>query len=400
MPKYSYRARNTNGKLVEGILRANSEERAMALLTSNNLTPVALTPLDDVHFWQRDIGGIVTKKDLILFCRQTASMIHAGVPIIETLKAIEQQVTKRGFSKTIREIAFMVESGDSLSGAMNKYPHVFSPFILGIVRTGEASGRLSDSLASVADYLEQDYVFIRKVQAAFTYPIFVLILVVLLAFIMFTYVLPQLVQLFEESGVTLPLPTRIVIAATQFLSHYWIAVIVFAVIIVLLARSYLKTPEGRYTASSYLLRIPVISSFFMKFYLARLTSVLHTLFSSDVPTLDALALAKDAVGNKVYQRILDRTIQMIKDGASISSVWKQEPFIPPMLTSMVRVGERSGEVERAFSEANRFFKRDVSAMLDNIAVLIEPILLLILGVGVGIVVAAVLLPIYNLVLVL
>lgn len=401
MPQFSYKAHQTDGKLIQGTLRAGSEERAMALLRAHGLSPVAIVAAASVPFWQRDVlGGSVSVKDLILFTRQTASMITAGVPILQALEALRQQVRKRAWKKILSDMTYDIEAGDSLSNSMSKYPHVFNPFILGVVRTGEASGRLSESLLTLSDYLEQDYVFVRKVKSALLYPTFVLVLVVFMTILMLTFVLPQLVTLFDQAGVQLPWPTRFLIWITEFFQSYWLALLVVLVAAVMLGVSYFRTPEGRYTLSTYALRIPLLSSFFQKLYLSRLTSILHTLFSSDVPVLESLALAKEAVGNKVYQRILEETGQAIKDGASISGVWRHEVFIPPMLTAMIGVGERSGEVGKAFSESSRFFKRDVEDMLGAITVLLEPILILLLAIGVGVVVAAIILPIYNLVLVI
>ncbi len=400
MAKFVYRARTADGKLVKGTLRAASQERAIVLLRSHNLNPIEVVAGEEPSFLNRTIGNSVGTKDLILFFRQSASMISAGVPILQALQALVKQVTKTKFKRIIEDMVYDVEAGESLSIAMSKHEGTFSPFVLGVVRTGEASGRLSTSLATVGDHLEQDYNFTRRVRAAMIYPIFLLIVVVVLALLMFTFVLPQLVALFADAGVQLPLPTRILIAVTNFFSHYWILITALVLVLGFLLRSYLKTPEGRYNVSTLVLRLPIIRRLFQKIYLARLTSVLHTLFTSDVPALESFELAKEAVGNRVFQRIMDDTIKAIKDGASISLVWQHESNIPPMLTTMVAVGEKSGEVGSAFNQASVFFRRDVDSILDSITVLLEPVMILIMGVGVGVVVGAILLPIYNLVLVL
>lgn len=401
MPRYEYRARDKAGKLVAGRLRAGTEDRARNLLQSHGLTVVSLRAAEDVPVWQRNvIGSGVGLRDLILFFRQLASMINAGVPILEGVKAVGRQASKRSLKSVLSEISYDIEAGESFSGAMSKHEHAFNPFVLGIVRTGEVSGRLSESLESLSEYLERDYAFLRKVRAAFAYPAFVLIVVIVLTIILFIFVLPQLVTLFEGANVILPLPTRILIAVTTFVQHFWLLLVILGIAAVFLLRSYAKTPEGRYALSTLMLRIPLVSTLLSKLYLARLTSVLHTLFSSDVPALESLVLAKAAVGNRVYQRVLDETVAAVKDGASVSSVWRHEAFIPPMLTSMVEVGEHSGTVDKSFQEASRFFQRDVETALETVTTLLEPILVIILGIGVAIVVAAVILPIYNLVLVL
>lgn len=401
MAQFSYRARNKEGKLVKGTLRAPNEDRASTLLRQNQLTPVEISPGSRTSIFDREIfGSSVSKKDLIVLNRQTSSMINAGVPILEALKAIKRQAEKKKTKTVLQEMIYDVEGGESLSNSMAKHPKVFSPFFLGVIRTGEASGRLSQSLESLADHIEQDYIFTRKVRSALVYPVFVLGVVIILSIVMFVFVLPQLTTLFQDAGVALPLPTRILIGTITFFQNYWIIVVLAFIAIGLVARSYLRTAEGRYTLSTVVLQIPVLKELFQKVYLARITSILQTLFESDVPILESLQLAKQAVGNRVYQRILNDTANAVKDGATISSVWEHEPFIAPLLTTMVGVGERSGEISESFEQANQFFKRDVDSMLDSITILLEPILIIVLAIGVAIVVAAVLLPIYNLVLVL
>ncbi len=401
MATFAYRARQTNGALTRGTLRAANEERASSLLRAHGLAPVSLERIEEQSILHRSLSfGSVGTKELIVFFREAASMILAGVPVLETLKALQLQSKKERFTKIIREIIYDIEAGESLSIALSKHANTFNQFILGIIRTGEASGKLGESLNAIAMQLEEEYGFQRKVRAALIYPAFVLVLVVVLVLIMFTFVLPQLVGLFQDAGVQLPLPTRILIAITNFLTTYWAILIMCVITIGLLFRSWIKTAEGRYTFSSMALSIPVLREIIQKVYLARMTSALATLFASDVPVIEALSLAREAIGNRVYQRILDDTVQAIKDGASISYVWAQEPHIPAMLTTMVNVGEKSGEVAKAFQQANKFFARDVADILETITILLEPILIIILGIGVGIIVGSVLLPIYNLVLVI
>lgn len=402
MAQFTYRARTADGQLTRGTLRAGSAERAAALLRSHGLLPVDIQPLaGEGGLLSRNLwGGPLNRKDLILFSRELSSMIQAGVPVLQSLRAMQQQIEKKSFRNVVRDVGYGVESGESLSAALSRHPKVFNPFFLGVVRTGEASGRLSQSLEVLADQIEQEYAFLQKIRASLIYPIFVLIVVILLSLIMLIFVLPQLTTLFSEANVALPLPTRVLVALAAFLRRFWLFVVLGLVALLTVARSYFKTPDGQYALSSLLLRLPFIRKLLQKVYLARLTSVLQTLFESGVPVLQSLTLARGAIGNRVYRRILNDTAKAVRDGASLSSVWQHEPFIPPLLSTMVGVGEKSGNVSRAFAEARRFFQRDVDTILSTITVLIEPLLIVFLGIGVGFIVAAVLLPIYNLVLVL
>lgn len=400
MAHFTYQARTPDGQLTRGTLRAGSLDRATVLLRTHGLLPVEVIPLERSLFSKNIFGGPLNRKDLILFSRELSSLIQAGVPVLEALKAMLQQIEKKSFREILESLAYGVESGEALSGALGKHPTAFSPFYVGVVRAGEASGRVSHALEVLAAQTDQDYAFVQKVRAALLYPLFVVVVVVLLSLIMLIFVLPQLTSLFTEANVVLPWPTRLLIAITSFFQRFWLIVLVAAAALILVARSYFKTPEGQYTVSAYLLRLPLIRTVVQKFYLARLTSVLQTLFESDVPVIQSLTLAQDAIGNRVYQQILHNTVKAVQSGSSLSAVWQHEPFIPPLLSTMVSVGERSGNIAQAFAEASRFFRRDVDAVLSSVTVLIEPILIVILGIGVGIIIAAVLLPIYNLVLVL
>lgn len=344
------------------------------------------------------LRGRVRTKDLVLFARQVATMIDAGVPIIQNLQAILKQINKPLFRQVLQDTISDIRGGESLSQALVKHPKIFPPFFLGLVRTGEASGRLGEALSSLSEYLEREHVFQRKIIGALVYPAMILGVMVVVTIILFAFVLPQLSQLFAESNVVLPLPTRIVLGAVNFTNNYWYYVLAFAIVIFLIARSYFRTSEGRFMASTIVLKLPFIQGLFQKVYLSRLTAMLHILLKSDVPLLESLNLAEGAVSNKVYRKILRDTAEAVKDGSLISAIWELEPFIPPLLSTIVNVGERSGKISQAFGEANHFFQREVEELLNTINTLFEPLMVILLGIGVAIVVSAVFLPIYNLVL--
>lgn len=401
MATFTYKARQANGTMTRGTLRAANEERATSLLRSHDLTPISIEEVKESSVLHKQIGTFGVKmRDLIIFFREGASMINAGVPILETLQALEKQSQRQNLANVVRDIIYDIEAGESLSIAMSKHPAVFSQFTLGIIRTGEASGKLGNSLNAIANQLEEEYGFTRNVRAALIYPVFVLVLVIVLVVVMFAFVLPQLVTLFNDAHVELPFVTRVLISITHFLTTSWPILLTVGVALGFLFRSWIKTTEGRYTFSTWMLNIPVLQEIIKKVYLARMTSVLSTLFEGDVPIIEALTLARESIGNKVYQRILDDTIQAVKGGSAISYVWEHEPYIPAMLTTIVAVGERSGRVADSFQQANKFFSRDVKEVLESITLLLEPILIVVLGIGVGLVVGSVLLPIYNLVLVI
>lgn len=401
MAEFRYNGRNSKGKAVKGTVTAPNEAKARALLAAHRVIVDNLTEQNKESLLHRNIlGGRLNNKDLIIFSRQLATMIRAGVPIIEAIVALRRQVDKPSFQAMLENISYDIEGGSSLSGALARHSGTFSLFYIGVVQTGEASGRLAESFNMLANYTERNYVFNRKIHSALAYPLFVLVAVIIVSIIVFYFVLPQLTVLFNDAQVQLPLPTRVLIAVTEFTQSYWYILLAAAAAFGLILRSWAKTPEGQYNTSAWLLRIPVVKEFVQKVYLSRLTSIMHTLFSSDVPVIESLKIARESIGNRVYQRILSETADAVKNGSSMSAVWAHERHIPSMLTTMVAMGERSGEIEKAFAEAQRFFNRDVDDMLERVTVFLEPLLVIVLGIGVAFVVAAVLLPIYNLVLVL
>jgi type II secretory pathway component PulF len=401
MPVYRYVARTNKGANQKGTVDAASEAKARALLGSRQLTVLSIAPEKPAAMLHRPVfGGKINGRDLILLSRQLATMVRAGVPIIEAIRTLRRQIQKPAFQALLDNVAYEIEGGASLSRALAHHPETFSLFYIGVIQTGEASGRLSESLKTLANAAERAYIFNRKIKAALMYPAFVLAAVLVVIIITFYFILPQLLELFAQTKVPLPLPTRILISFTEFSQSYWYVLLIMIAALGLIIRSYLKTPEGQYNMSAWLLQVPVINEFMRKVYLSRLTSILYTLFSSDVPVIESLKIARESIGNKVYQRILGETAEAVKGGSSMSAIWAQERHIPPMLTTMVAIGERSGEIEKAFEEAQRFFNRDVDDILESITVFLEPLLVIILGIGVGFIVAAVILPIYNLVLVL
>lgn len=401
MAEFRYTGRNSKGKAVKGKVTAPTEAKARALLAAHRVVVDNLTEQNRESLLHRNIlGGRLNNKDLIIFSRQLATMIRAGVPIIEAIVALRRQVDKPKFQALLENIAYDIEGGSSLSRALARHSGAFSLFYIGVVQTGEASGRLAESFNMLANYTERNYVFNRKIRSALTYPLFVLVAVIIVIIIVFYLVLPQLTALFDDAQVQLPLPTRVLIAVTEFTQNYWYILLAAAAAFGLILRSWAKTPEGQYNLSAWLLRLPIVKEFVQKVYLSRLTSIMHTLFSSDVPVIESLKIARESIGNRVYQRILSETADAVKNGSSMSAVWAHERHVPSMLTTMVAMGERSGEIEKAFAEAQRFFNRDVDDMLERVTVFLEPVLVIVLGIGVAFVVAAVLLPIYNLVLVL
>lgn len=398
MPDYFYRARTRLGDVTKGTIKAVSSERANEMLMEHGLVPLELKDTKELGFLRREIRFRGVKiRDRAVFARQLATMIEAGIPILQAIRVLTQQTENARLADILREVSYEVEGGNSLSNGLEKYPHVFSEFFISMVRSGEASGRVSAALNTLADHEERDAELVRKVRTALIYPIFIIVVMVVLMIIMAAFVLPQLITLFTEANVQLPWTTRVLIAVTTFTQKYWWFILLFAAFTAYLLFAYLKTPEGRYNGSAILLRLPALGRLLRKLYLARFAGALETLIEAEVPVVRALLIARDVLTNRVYQTIVDRTVEDVKGGSPISTALERYPEIPVMVSEMISVGERSGQLAQSFGAIHRFFRRDVDDALANLTALIEPVVIVLIGIGVAILLSAVLMPIYQLV---
>lgn len=398
MPEYSYRARTRLGRVTKGTVKAVSPERASEMLATHGLIPLELQDVRELRFWKRElkIGG-VRIRDRAIFARELAVMIEAGIPILQALRILAQQTESARLADILRNASYEVEGGSSLSNALEKYPKAFSEFFINMVRAGEASGQVSHSLHALAEHEERDAELLRKVRSALLYPSFVLTTMVIIMIVMATFVMPQLAELFKESNVPLPLLTRILLAVTSFVQAYWWFVLAFLGVAGYFIASYLKTPEGQYNVSTLVLRMPLFGGLARKLYLARFSGALQTLLDAEVPVVRALLIGRDVLTNRVYQQIIERTAEEVKNGGTISQALERYPDVPMMVSAIVSVGERSGQLGAAFGNVHRFYRRDVDDALSNLTALVEPVVIVLIGIGVAFLLAAVLMPIYGLV---
>lgn len=398
MAEYHYRARNRQGKVTKGTIKAISEEQANIMLAEHRLIPLEIQDVKSLSVFKREFDiRWVKVRDRAIMARQLATMIDAGIPILQALRILVVQTENARLADIIREVSYDVEGGELLSNALEKFPKVFSEFFVSMIRSGEASGRVSDTLEQLAEHEERDYDLIRKVRGAMIYPIFVVLSMTVLGIVMMVFVLPQLVSLFRESEVPLPWTTRLLIGISSFAGSYWWFIILFVALAVYLFLSYLRTSEGRYNVSGVVLRLPILGIILRKLYLARFSGALKTLVESEIPVIRALLVSRDILGNRVYQAIIDQTAEEVKNGSTISAALEKYPEIPLMVSQMISVGERSGQLANSLAVVHRFYRREVDESLQNISQLIEPLVILLLGLGVAVLLSAVLMPIYNLV---
>jgi type IV pilus assembly protein PilC len=337
----------------------------------------------------------IKNKDLVIFSRQFSVMISANVPIVESLLILIEQTDNFSLKSLISNVAFEVNGGAFLSDALARYPKVFSDFFVNIIKSGETSGKLDDVLNYLADETEKSYTMSSKIKGAMIYPVFIVTALVGVGVVLLVYVIPSLTSVLEESGAELPLSTRIVIGASNFLKDYLLFIGIFLVAGIIVLRLYLKTYSGRRQVDLLKLRLPVFGELFKYIYLIRFSRSLSTLLKGGVTITRSLEIVAEVIGNVIYKELILDTLESINDGNPLSTVFEASPYIPKMVPQMMTIGEKTGKVDSILDRITSFYERESTAMLDNLSKLMEPFIMVVMGVGVGIMIAAVLMPMYN-----
>lgn len=395
--KFVYQARNKQGDFKKGAVTAATQAKAEQLLTDNGLIIISLKEEKESIFTRFDaFGKRVNYKDLVLFSRQFSTLVAARVPIVQSLRILESQVSSKGLVMITRSLVQSIEGGESLSLALAKHPKVFGNIYVSLIRSGEASGRVAESLSYLADQLEKDYDLRSRVKSAMTYPAFVLTALVVVGVLMFKFVLPNLVSVLKEQNAELPFVSKILIGFTDFFEVYWWVVLLAMAMIAAGVRFYVQTENGRYVWDRVKMHLPVIGQILEKIYLARFSRNLSTLVSGGIPIIQSLKIISDIINNVIYRDILLEAAQQVTNGKSISDSLAHHKEFPPLVTQMVKVGEQTAQLDSILLKLAVFYEKEVDAKVGMLSSLLEPIIMLILGLGVGVLVAGVLLPIYNL----
>lgn len=396
MPIFKYLAEDANGKIKKGRVVGLTESEAFVRLRKQDLNPSEVINVTDSFETRLSLFiSPIKTKDLVIFARQFSVMISASVTVSESLLILVDQTENLSLKNMISEIAFEVESGSFLSDAFAKRPKIFSDFFVNIVRSGESSGKLDEVLNYLADEMEKSYDMSSKIKGAMIYPVFILTALVGVAFVLMIYVIPNLTSMLTESGTELPLATKVVIGASNFLKDYIVLIILFAVGIAFLIRLYLKTYGGKRNVDILKLKMPIFGRLFQYIYLMRFTRSLATLLKGGVTITRSLEIAAEVVGNIIYRELILETLEAINDGDSLAAIMKNSNYIPKMVPQMIAVGEKTGKIDTVLDRVTEFYTRESSNMLDNLSKLMEPLIMVIMGIGVGIMVAAVILPMYN-----
>jgi type IV pilus assembly protein PilC len=397
--EFSYQAKTREGYVVQGIVDAPNESSAVDILHGKGYVILSLEQAKAV--FEHDIGQLFSrpnKKDIVIFTRQLSTLIDADMPLSEGLRTLARQVDKPAFQKIISEIAEAVEGGSLLSAALAQFPNLFSDFYVKLVQSGEVSGRLHDSLLYLADYVERSQAINAKIKGALTYPVFIIFSLVLVTIIMTTYVLPELLKIFKESNITdLPFTTKFLIWFTDFVNANLILLGMISAGLTFIVTYFVKTPDGEIWVDDIKIKFPGLGIVIRNLYLARIAESLATLIKSGIPILDSLRITSELVANNTYKKILLEAEESVKSGGNISSVLSRHSEFPPLFSSMMAIGERTGKMDFIMEHISRFYKSEAENSIQSISQIIEPALILVLGVAVAGLVSSILLPIYNVV---
>lgn len=399
---FNYQVKTKEGTTQEGTIEAPDENAAVVTLHDRGYVVLALAPAQKGIFSGGDLLQLLNRpktRDVVVFTRQLSTLIEADVPLAEGMRTLSHQTDNPAFARVIADVSDKLEGGMALSAAFATHPKLFSQFYVKLVRSGEISGRLQQSLNYLAEYLERNQAITSKVRNALAYPIFVIFAMVAVALIMVVYVLPQLLIIFKESGVPdLPLTTKALIALTDFVNRYIVLILAFIIIVVVGSLQYVRTPDGRAWWDRFKVKVPLFGVILKSLYLARIAENMATLIKSDIAILDALRVTSDIVDNVVYRDILLQAEQEVRGGGSISDVFRQyKSEIPSLMTSMIAIGERTGKLDYMLGHVSKFYRTESENRIDTISSLIEPVLVVTLGLGVAILVSSILLPLYSLV---
>lgn len=394
--RYKYKARDQKLQLVTGEVEAPNAVQAAKLLKSRTLIVVDLAEARKPLEFMRRVQERVKDEDVTNFTRQMATMIKAGLPITEVLVILRTQ-SKGALQDVVSQVLADVEGGSSLSAALQTHPKVFTPSYIALIKSGEAGGVLDDVLVRLADNLEKREEFKGKVKGALIYPVIVVAGMIVVSFIMLVYVIPRLTSLYTELDAELPFATKFLIGVSGFASQYWYVIIIVVAVAAYAIASYRRTPKGKRKTDEFLYRLPIAGELSQKVTLAELTRTLSLMIGAGVSILDALMISSKVVENAVIGDALTDAAKMVEKGFPISFTFAKHPeAFPFILSQMVAVGEETGKLDEVLAKVSHVFEVESDQKVKALTSAVEPIILMLLGIGVAFLVIAIILPIYNL----
>ncbi len=395
---FSYHALDKDGHEKEGSIEALSMDIAVATLQRRELIVSSIEPatsksaLASLNF---SFAKKISNKDVVILSRQIATLFEAQVSELRIFRLLASEVENKSLADVMTQVADDLQGGSPISKALSRHPKVFSAFYVNMVRAGEESGKLSETFGYLADYLDRTYAVVSKAQNALIYPAFVIGVFFIVMGLMLTLVIPRISAILLDSGQKIPFYTQIVINISNLLVHYGVFVLIAIALAVVLIWRAVQTPEGQLLFDSFKLDIPYLGALYQKLYLSRIADNFATMLVSGVPVVEAVDITAAVVGSSTYETVLKEVGEDVRGGSSISEALGKHEEIPGIMTAMVRVGEETGELGTILNTLAKFYQREVTTAVDTLVDLIEPLMIVMLGLGVGTLLASVLIPIYN-----
>ncbi len=399
--KFSYQARTKQGEIQTGVIEASSREAALSILRRHGLYITFLKEEIKKPIFAKEIKIFkkkITTKDLVMFTRQLSIMFRSKIPLVEILRTLYNQTENPQLKEKIRKIGEEVEAGTHLSLAFSHHPEIFSPFFVSMVKSGEMSGKLSECLDYLANYLESRYTLTQTIKGALIYPALILVMAILMVFFLSLFVLPNLKEVLLEAGVELPVITKFILNFGDFMKKFgWLLILILFALIFLI-RQYQKTESGKKNFDKITIKIPLIGPLSKMIYQSRFAEDLATLISGGLPIADALKTTSETVGNQCYKEAILRAVEDVKRGEAISYSLSFYPeLFPPLFTQMVVIGEKTGKIEGVLREINQFYQKEIERSIQNLISLIEPAMIVLLGLGIGVIAVSVIMPLYKMI---
>ncbi len=395
---YRYKAIDqVNSEEKSGTIDASSADIAISVLQRRKLIIISIVAADNLPFFEKvmSFGEKVSYREVVILSRQMATLFQAQVSALRVFQLLGQESESELLKKYLGEVSDDIQGGTSLSNALAKHPEVFSDFYVNMVRAGEESGNLSNTFSYLADYLDRTYELISKTRNALIYPIFVVIVFVIVMILMLVVVIPKLSAIILEAGKPLPIYTKVVIGLSNFFINYGVEFLVLLGLGGFFFWRFFSTAHGKEVVARFSLDIPYIGDLYRKLYLARIADNLNTMLTSGIAVVHAVEIASSVVGNKIYEAILMTVAQDVRTGVSLSSAMGKHKEIPSIMVQMIKVGEETGEVGSILQTLAAFYKREVDNAVETLIGLIEPAMIIMLGIGVGGLLVSVLMPIYD-----
>jgi type IV pilus assembly protein PilC len=396
MPTFSYRAIGTAGEPLNGVLVAKDRIEVLSMLRAKDYRPIAITEKSE----RKDVElfaslNRIRVKDIAIFCRQFYTMLNSGISIIQCLDILAQQFDNKKLRVIIGDVYELVQKGASLSDAMRQYRLVFPELLINMVEAGEASGNLDTILGRMADHYEKDTKLRRKITGAMVYPIILSVVTVIVVIVLLTFVMPTFINMFIEGGVELPLPTRILLGVSDFLRNYWYLAIAFVIFLAIFLRRLGRTDSGMMFFDQLKLKMPIFRHVSIKVATARFTRTLSTLLISGIPLLNGMEITSRVVGNRVIEKTIMDVREDVRKGYDLAGPIKRSGKFPPMVDSMIRIGEESGTLDDVLRRTADFYDDEVEMAIQKLTTMLEPLLIVFMAIIVGFIVIAIMLPMFN-----